>query len=69
MTKITTIGLDLAKNVMQVHGVDKRGKAVVKKQLRRHQVASFFANLPACQVGMEACGRTTQPTQKRSAKQ
>jgi len=56
MTKITTIGLDLAKNVMQVHGVDKRGKAVVKKQLRRQQVTSFFANLPACQVGMEACG-------------
>lgn len=56
MSKITTIGLDLAKNIMQVHGVDKRGKAVVRKQLKRHQVASFFANLPACQVGMEACG-------------
>ena len=53
--KITTIGLDLAKNVMQVHGVDKRGKAVLKKQLRRHQVAPFFAKLPACEVGMEAC--------------
>ena len=56
MKKITTIGMDLAKNVIQVHGVDERGKAVLKKQLKRHQVASFFANLPACRVGMEACG-------------
>jgi len=50
--KITTIGLDLAKNVMQVHGVDEQGKVVLKKQLRRHRVASFFANLPVCLVGM-----------------
>ena len=56
MMKITTIGLDLAKNVMQVHGVDEQGKAVLRKQLRRNQVAAFFANLPACLVGMEACG-------------
>ncbi len=56
MKKITTIGMDLAKNVIQVHGVDERGKAVVKKQLKRNQVTSFFANLPACRVGMEACG-------------
>ncbi|MGB7931439.1 MAG: IS110 family transposase [Gammaproteobacteria bacterium] len=54
--KITTIGLDLAKNVIQVHGVDEQGKAVLRKQLRRNQVATFFANLPACLVGMEACG-------------
>lgn len=45
--EITTIGLDLAKNVFQVHGVDERGKAVLRKQLRRDQVALFFANLPA----------------------
>jgi len=44
--KITTIGLDLAKNVFQVHGVDEQGKAVLRKQLRRNQVAEFFANLP-----------------------
>ena len=56
MMKITTIGLDLAKNVMQVHGVDEQDKAVLRKQLRRNQVAAFFANLPACLVGMEACG-------------
>jgi len=54
--KITTIGIDLAKNVIQVHGVDEQGKVVLKKQLRRHRVVSFFANLPVCLVGMEACG-------------
>jgi transposase len=41
--KITTIGIDLAKNVFQVHGVDERGKAVLKKQLKRDQMAVFFA--------------------------
>ena len=56
MKKITTIGIDLAKNIIQVHGVDRRGKAVMKKQLKRNQVISFFANLPACRVGMEVCG-------------
>ena len=54
--KVTTIGIDLAKSVFQVHGVDARGHVVVGKQLRRDQVAPFFANLPACLVGMEACG-------------
>jgi transposase len=54
--KVTTIGLDLAKNVLQVHGVDERGKAVLKKQLKREQVTLFFANLPICLIGMEACG-------------
>lgn len=54
--KITTVGIDLAKNVFQVHGIDERGKAVLKKQLRREQMAAFFVNLPACLVGMEACG-------------
>ena len=53
--EITTIGLDLAKNVFQVHGVNERDKAVLRKQLRRDQVAPFFANLPACLVGIEAC--------------
>jgi transposase len=52
---ITTIGIDLAKNVFQVHGVDARGQAVLKRQLRRDQMVSFFANLPACVIGMEAC--------------
>lgn len=42
----TTVGIDLAKNVFQVHSVSKHGKAVLRKQLRRHQVTAFFANLP-----------------------
>jgi len=54
--KITTVGFDLAKHVFQVHGVDERGHAVVKRKLRRAQVAAFFAGLPPCLVGMEACG-------------
>ena len=53
--KITTVGIDLAKNVFQVHAVDERGKAVLRKQLRREQVAAFFVNLPPCLIGMEAC--------------
>jgi len=54
--KITTIGIDLAKNVFQVHGVDERGKAVLGKQLKRKDVVKFFANLEPCLIGMEACG-------------
>jgi transposase len=50
------IGLDLAKNVFQVHGIDASGKVVVRRQLRRGQVENFFANLPPTIVGMEACG-------------
>jgi transposase len=52
---ITTIGLDLAKNVFQVHGVDEQGKTVLKKQLKRSQLLPFFANLAPCLIGMEAC--------------
>ena len=54
--KITTIGIDLAKNVMQIHGVDGRGKTVLKRQLKRAQMAAYFANLEPCLIGMEACG-------------
>lgn len=54
--KITTVGIDLAKNVFQVHGIDEHGKAVLKKQLRRDQMAAFFVNLPPCLIGIEACG-------------
>jgi transposase len=53
---IRTIGLDLAKNVFQVHGVDVHGKVVLRKQVARASLAAFFANLPPCLVGMEACG-------------
>ena len=54
--KITTVGMDLAKNVFQVHGADERGKAVLSKQLRRNDVVRFFANLQTCVIGIEACG-------------
>lgn len=54
--QITTIGIDLAKQVFQVHGVDVQGKTVLRKQLKRDQMAGFFANLAPCLIGMEACG-------------
>ena len=53
--KITTVGLDLAKNVFQVYGVDAEGRVSLRKRLRRVEVLPFFANLPACLIGMEAC--------------
>ncbi len=53
--QITTIGLDIAKNVFQVHGIDASEKVVIRKQLRRSQVLAFFKALPRCLVGMEAC--------------
>jgi transposase len=53
---ISTIGLDLAKTVFQVHGVDASGAVAVRKTLRRSQVVPFFAKLPSCVIGMEACG-------------
>jgi len=52
---VTAVGIDLAKNVFQVYGVDSRGKAVLRRQLRREQVTAFFAKLPPCVIGMEAC--------------
>jgi transposase len=55
MSEVTTIGLDLAKHVFQVHGVDASGATVLRKQLRRGQVVAFFAALPRCVVGLEAC--------------
>ena len=53
--QITTIGLDIAKNVFQVHGIDAAEKVIVRKQLRRGQMLAFFKALPPCLVGMEAC--------------
>lgn len=52
---IVTIGLDLAKNVFQIHGVDVKGRVQVRRRLRRAGVLSFFAATPSCLVGMEAC--------------
>jgi transposase len=54
--EISTIGLDLAKSVFQVHAINDAGEVVVRKALRRAQVLPFFARLPSCLVGMEACG-------------
>lgn len=54
--QIRTIGLDLAKSVFQVHGVDAAGAVAVRRKLRRGQLMSFFAGLDRCLVGMEACG-------------
>lgn len=54
--KVTTSGIDLAKNLFQVHGVDERGKAVLRKQLKRKDLVAFFAQVEPCLIGMEACG-------------
>jgi transposase len=54
--KITTVGIDLAKAVFQIHGVGERGKVAVRKQLKRSEMSSYFANLGPCLIGMEACG-------------
>ncbi len=53
--KITTVGVDLAKTVFQVHGVDEQGEPVIRKRLNRNKVLEFFARLEPCLVGMEAC--------------
>jgi len=53
--QVTTIGLDIAKNVFQVHGIDAAEKVVVRKQLRRGQLVKFFETLAPCLIGMEAC--------------
>jgi transposase len=52
---VATIGIDLAKNVFPIHGVDPHGHAVLRKQLKRAQLFTFFANLPPCLIGMESC--------------
>ena len=55
MGQVVTIGLDIAKLVFQVHGVDGAGAVVVRRQIRRAQLLQFFAKQPACRVGIEAC--------------
>jgi transposase len=55
MQAITTLGLDIAKSVFQVHGVDAEGNVVFRRQLKRRYVLSFFLKLPPCLVGIEAC--------------
>ena len=63
--KITTIGIDLAKEVFAIHGVDERGHAVLRKQLKRSEMAKFFVNLEPCLIGMEACGRCRSDLRSR----
>jgi len=53
MSEITTIGLDLAKHVFQVHGIDAQSTTVLRKRLRRGQVLAFFSRIPRCVVGLE----------------
>ncbi len=59
MQDVAIIGLDLAKSVFQVRGVDRKHDVVVRRMLRRAQVLDFFRKLPACLVGLEACGSAT----------
>ena len=56
MNKLSVIGLDLAKNVFQVHGINTDGEVVVRKPLRRSEMRKYFAKLEPCLIGMEACG-------------
>src|SRR5271154_2551187 len=55
MQAITTIGLDIAKSVFQVHGIDAEGKVLIRRQLKRRYVLAFFQKQPPCLVGIEAC--------------
>jgi transposase len=55
MQTVTTIGLDIAKSVFQVHGVDAAGQVLIRRQLKRRYVLAFFGKLPPCLVGIEAC--------------
>ena len=56
MNKLSVVGLDLAKNVFQVHGINTEGEVIVRKQLRRSEMRKYFARLEPCLIGMEACG-------------
>ena len=55
MQAVTTIGLDIAKSVFQVHGIDQEGQVIIRRQLKRRYVVAFFEKLPPCLVGIEAC--------------
>ena len=54
--KVTTLGIDLAKNVFQLHGINSLGKVVLQKAVQRRRLLQVMENLPPCLVGMEACG-------------
>src|SRR5215510_16526208 len=54
--KVTTLGIDLAKSIFQLHGVDEQGKVTIQKRVPRSKLLETVAQLPACVIGMEACG-------------
>jgi transposase len=66
MQTITTIGLDIAKSVFQVHGVDNDGKVVIRRQLKRRYVRAFFEKLQPCLVGIEACASSHHWSREQS---
>src|SRR5262245_5001256 len=55
MQAVKTIGLDIAKSIFQVHGIDADGQVVIRRKLKRRYVLAFFAKVPSCLIGMEAC--------------
>jgi hypothetical protein len=63
MQTVTTVGLDIAKSVFQVHGVDAAGQVAIRRQLKRRHVLAFFQKLPPCLIGIEADTRGGTPTQ------
>ncbi len=65
--QVTTVGVDLAKNVFQVHGIAETGEVVFNRTIRRAQLLAFFEDLPACLVGMEACGSSHHWARQLSA--
>jgi transposase len=65
MQAMTTIGLDIAKSVFQVHGVDAEGKVLIRRQLKRRYVLAFFEKLPPCLVGIEACASSHHWSRQR----
>ena len=67
MTTVTTIGIDIAKSVFQVHGVDDAEDPIIRRQLRRGQVIAFFSKLPPCLIGMEACASSHHWAREYSA--
>jgi transposase len=59
MGEVTTVGLDIAKSVFQVHGIDAEGAVLIQRKLPRSRLLPFFEKLPACLVGIEACATAT----------
>lgn len=66
MKEISVIGLDLAKNIFQVYGVNRKGERTANRKLSRKQMVSYFSNLPPCLIGIEACGNVAIATTGRA---